>query len=122
MSKETILIVDDSSSMRQVINTVLKEEGYEPLQASSGDAGLALLRSKKVDLVLSDWNMPGMNGAEFVRAIRENDKTTPVIMVTAETERSVVMEMMKIGVNGYLIKPFKPESLLGVVKKVFAKS
>ncbi|MEY4592449.1 MAG: hypothetical protein RIR18_1344 [Pseudomonadota bacterium] len=117
MRNKRILIVDDSASIRSVITELVKSEGLDAISVSSGMSGLAYLKTNTVDLVLSDWNMPCMNGAEFVRAIRATNRTLPIVMVTAQKEKSIVLEMMEIGVNGYLIKPFKPDTLVQVMKK-----
>lgn len=119
MALKHVLIVDDMGSIRQVIAALLKASGYETTQASGGAQALDLMKKTKFDLVLSDWNMPGMSGSEFVTAIRAQDRVMPVVMVTAEADRQRVLEMQAIGVNGYLIKPFKQQSLLTVLAKIF---
>jgi two-component system chemotaxis response regulator CheY len=118
MRKKRILVVDDMGSIRQVITALLKSCGYDTVEASSGAMALQLMQTTKFDLVLSDWNMPGMTGTELVTAIRLKDAAIPVVMVTAEADRQRVLEMQSIGVNGYLIKPFKQQSLLTVVAKI----
>lgn len=118
MKQRRILVVDDMASMRSVISALLKARGHDVTQADSGDRALMLMESKHFDLVLSDWNMPGMTGTQLVSAIRSKDKATPVVMVTAEAERERILEMRQIGVNGYLLKPFKQDALLSVVDKI----
>lgn len=119
MTQKRVLVVDDMSSIRQVIVTLLKASGYETADAGSGELALQLMQKSKFDLVLSDWNMPGMTGAEFVSAIRSKDKVVPVVMITAEADRQRILEMQSIGVNGYLLKPFKQQALLNVLGKIF---
>lgn len=122
MTQKRILIVDDMGSIRQVIAALLKDSGYETAQASSGALALELLKKTQFDLVLSDWNMPGMSGSEFVTAIRAKDQLIPVVMVTAEADRARILEMQAIGVNGYLIKPFKQQALLAVLAKILPEN
>ncbi len=119
MTKKRVLVVDDMGSIREVITALLKASGYETAQASSGILALELMKKTQFDLVLSDWNMPGMTGSEFVTAIRAKDRVMPVVMVTAEADRDRVLEMQAIGVNGYLLKPFKQQALLTVLAKIF---
>ena len=119
MTKKRVLVVDDMGSIRQVISALLKDSGYECVQASGGALALDLMKKTKFDLVLSDWNMPGMTGSEFVTAIRATDRVMPVVMITAEADRAKILEMQAIGVNGYLLKPFKQQSLLTVLAKIF---
>ena len=119
MTQKRVLVVDDMGSIREVITALLKASGYETAQASSGILALELMKKTKFDLVLSDWNMPGMTGSEFVTAIRATDRVMPVVMVTAEADRERIMELQAIGVNGYLLKPFKQQALLTVLAKIF---
>ena len=114
-----ILVVDDMTSIRSVVLALLKSEGFEAMGAGSGQAALDLLSKKQFDLVLSDWNMPEMNGSELVQRIRATDKKLPIIMVTAENDPGRVTELRDLGVNGYLIKPFKPAALLAVLGWIF---
>jgi two-component system chemotaxis response regulator CheY len=118
MGKKRILVVDDMGSIRQVIVALLKSTGYEAVEASSGAMALQLMQQTKFDLVLSDWNMPGMTGSELVTAIRQKDSAIPVVMVTAEADRQRVLELQALGVNGYLLKPFKQQALLTVMEKI----
>ncbi|NDU85486.1 MAG: response regulator [Ferrovum sp.] len=120
MIRKSILVVDDMLSIRTVIASLLRSSGYKTMEAGSGDMGLQLVRSNSFDLIISDWNMPGLTGAQFVSAIRAKDSVVPVIMVTAEADRGCILEMKKIGVNGYISKPFKPQILLDIVGKILA--
>ncbi len=118
-----ILMVDDMASMRSVICHILSELGYSGTeQAKDGVEALRKLRNATFDFVISDWNMPNMNGQELLENIRNDDglKHIPVLMVTAETERSVVINAAKKGVNAYIVKPFTPQQLQEKITKIFA--
>lgn len=109
-----ILIVDDSSTMRRIISNTLKTIGQENVvMAGDGVEGLAVLeQNPDVELVLSDWNMPNMNGLDFLIKVRETKgKDLPVIMVTTEAEKANVITAIKSGANNYIVKPFTPEVL-----------
>ena len=110
----TILAVDDFSTMRRIIRNMLKQLGYNNiLEAEDGAVALRLLQGGKVDFVISDWNMPNMNGLELLKAIRADPqlKMTPVLMVTAEAVKECIIEAVKAGVSGYVVKPFTAETL-----------
>lgn len=119
-----LLVVDDSSTMRRIIKNNLKASGYDDiLEAENGEGALARLQSEKVDLVITDWNMPVMTGLELVAAMRESPglKETPVLMVTTVAEKDEILKAMRTGVNNYVVKPFdaatlkrKIDQLLGV--------
>jgi two-component system chemotaxis response regulator CheY len=113
------LVVDDMSVIRQLLMAILKHIGFECLGASNGSVALDLLAKRKFDLVLCDWNMPGMNGSELVRAIRVTYPSIPIIMVTAESDPKRVAELRDLGVSGYVVKPFKPPVLVKLVEKIF---
>lgn len=109
-----ILVVDDSSTMRRIISNTLSTIGQTDIvQAGDGLEGLAALGANPdVGLVLSDWNMPNMNGLDFLKKIRETrGKELPVVMVTTEAEKSNVITAIKAGANNYIVKPFTPEVL-----------
>jgi two-component system chemotaxis response regulator CheY len=117
-----ILIVDDSITMRRIIANSLKAAGYEDF-VEAGNGMEALERVEGIDLILTDWNMPGMDGLSFVKQIRQNAQTAkiPIIMVTAEGTKDSVLEALKAGVNDYIVKPFTKtiiiEKLSGVLKR-----
>lgn len=112
------MLVDDSSTMRKIQRRTLEKMGYqEVIEAEDGQQGLQLMESTPPDVVITDWNMPNMNGLELVKAIRSNNKTIPIIMITTEAEKSKVVEAIKAGVSDYLIKPFTPEVLTQKVRK-----
>ncbi len=107
-----ILLVDDSRTMRNIQKSVLGQLGHtEVEEACDGQDALSKVWAYEPDLLLVDWNMPNMNGLEFVKAFRQKDKATPIIMVTTETEKSRVIEAIKAGVNNYVVKPFTPDLL-----------
>ena len=110
------LIVDDSSVMRKIVARALQQGGFslgQILEAGNGSEALEILRREKVDLVLSDINMPVMDGLEFVRQLRivENAQGVPVVMITTEGSESHVMEAISCGARGYIRKPFTPDQM-----------
>lgn len=114
MIKETYLVVDDSSTMRRIIaNTLIKQGIKEVLQAVDGKEALTLYQKNKdtLKVILTDWNMPNMNGLELINAIRKDDKDTPIIMITTEGGKREVITALKAGANQYIVKPFTPEIL-----------
>jgi two-component system, chemotaxis family, chemotaxis protein CheY len=119
MSK-IIMTVDDSASVRQMVAFTLKTAGYEVIEAVDGMDALAKLQGRKVNMVITDLNMPNMDGIELTRAIRNdvNHKFVPIILLTTESQETMKQEGRAAGATGWIIKPFKPEQLLGVVKKV----
>ena len=119
-----ILIVDDFATMRKVIRNLLKQLGYENIvEAEDGVAALRSLRSQKVDLVVSDWNMPNMTGLELLKSVRADEelKATPFLMVTAEALQDNVIAAVKAGVNNYIVKPFTAEVLNEKITKILEK-
>ena|ERR1035437_2374232 len=117
---KTIMIVDDSSSMRQVVGIALKSAGYVVLEGRDGVDALAKLTGQKVHLIISDVNMPNMDGISFVKAVKQLSayKFTPIIMLTTESEESKKREGQAAGAKAWVVKPFKPEQLLGAVQKL----
>jgi two-component system chemotaxis response regulator CheY len=117
-----ILTVDDFSTMRRIIRNMLRQLGYTNIvEAEDGVEALGLLQREKVDFVISDWNMPNMNGLELLKAIRadENLKPIPVLLVTAEALKEYVVEAVKAGVNSYVVKPFTAETLKEKIDTIF---
>ena len=107
-----ILVVDDSATMRKIISDSLKKLGYDDIeQASDGAIGLTKLTG--VEVILTDWNMPNMNGLDFVKAVRgmPDYSKVPIVMVTTEAGKGEVIEALKNGVNNYIVKPFTPAVL-----------
>jgi two-component system chemotaxis response regulator CheY len=118
---KTILVVDDSSSLRALVKLSLGRAGYEVLEAGDGKAGLAQLeKAAKVHLIVSDVNMPVMNGIEFVGQVKQHarHKFTPVIMLTTEDEAGKMQQAKAAGAKAWLTKPFNPPALLDAVSKL----
>ena len=117
---KTIMIVDDSSSLRMVVSIALKGAGYEVIEGSDGKDALAKLSGQKIHLVISDVNMPNMDGISFVKALKQlpTYKFTPVIMLTTESQEEKKREGQAAGAKAWMVKPFKPEMLLGAVQKL----
>ena len=117
---KTILMVDDSSSMRQVVGMALKGGGYEVIEASDGKDALAKLSGQKIHLVISDVNMPNMDGITFVQELKKTAayKFTPVIMLTTEAGETKKKEGQAAGVKAWVVKPFQPAQLLLAVSKL----
>jgi two-component system chemotaxis response regulator CheY len=116
-----VLVVDDSAAIRQSITYVLQQGGYEVLEAKDGMDGLSALETMTAtDLIITDVNMPNMDGISFIRKVRENakHKFTPIIVLTTESQGSKMNEGKEAGATGWIVKPFSAEKLLGVVKKV----
>lgn len=107
-----IMLVDDSRTMRNIQKNVLAQLGHkEIVEAADGEEALKVAEAESPELILLDWNMPKMDGLTFLKTFRVKDKTTPIIMVTTEAEKSRVIEAIKAGVNNYVIKPFTPDIL-----------
>lgn len=121
MSK-TILIVDDSDSLRQVVNIALSGAGYTVIEARDGRDALSKLNGNKIHLIISDVNMPNMNGIEFVKQAKQLPayKFTPVVMLTTENQQSMMEEGKKAGAKAWMVKPFKPAQMLQAVEKLLA--
>jgi two-component system, chemotaxis family, chemotaxis protein CheY len=119
MSK-TIMTVDDSASVRQMVSFTLKEAGYNVIEASDGMDAVSKLNGAEINLVVTDLNMPNMDGIELIKNVRANPKYKfiPILMLTTESQTEKKIEGKKAGATGWIIKPFQPEQLLNVVKKV----
>jgi two-component system chemotaxis response regulator CheY len=115
-----ILAVDDSTTMRQMVSFTLSNAGHEVLEAQNGDEAIKLAKSNKFDLIITDVNMPGMNGIELVKALRAMPecKFTPVLMLTTEGGADMKQQGKAAGATGWIVKPFNPEVLLSTLKKV----
>jgi two-component system chemotaxis response regulator CheY len=119
-----ILVVDDFATMRKVVRNLLKQVGYENIvEAEDGVMALKALKSQKIGLIISDWNMPNMTGLELLKAVRADEdlKTTPFLMVTAEALQDNVITAVKAGVSNYIVKPFTAEVLNDKIKKILEK-
>ncbi|HET6545449.1 MAG TPA: response regulator [Rhodanobacteraceae bacterium] len=121
-----ILVVDDFSTMRRIIRNLLGELGFGAAnirEADDGTTALDALRAGGVDLVVTDWNMPGMSGIDLLRAIRADAelKSLPVLMVTAENTRAQIIAAAQAGVNGYIVKPFTAATLGDKIERIFER-
>jgi len=119
---KTILIVDDSASLRQVVSIALKGAGYEVLEAADGQEGLSKLDGTKINLIISDVNMPNMDGISMAKEIKNmpNYKFTPIIMLTTEAGADKKDLGKAAGVKAWVVKPFKPDQMLDAVSKLIA--
>lgn len=118
-----IMLVDDSKTMRNIQRTVLTQLGFtDVVEACDGVDALAKIPEARPQLFLVDWNMPNMDGITLVRKIREEDRVTPIIMVTTEGEKTRVVEAIKAGVNNYVVKPFTPDLLSQRISQTLAKA
>ena len=118
---KTILVVDDSASLRQVVGIALKGAGYEVIEACDGVDGLAKLgAAAKVHLIISDVNMPNMDGITFVKEIKQKPeyRFTPVIMLTTEAEEEKKLQGQAAGAKAWVVKPFQPQQMLAAVGKL----
>jgi two-component system chemotaxis response regulator CheY len=115
-----IMTVDDSRTMRDMVSYTLKEAGYEVLEAEDGQQALTILSTQKADVVITDLNMPNMDGIALIKNLRAHAhyKTTPILMLTTEADESKKNAGREAGATGWIVKPFNPEKLLAVVKKV----
>ena len=119
-----ILIVDDFSTMRRIVKNLLNDLGFtNTAEADDGTTALVELQKAKFDLVVTDWNMPGMPGIDQLKAIRADESLAkiPVLMVTAEAKREQIIEAAQAGVNGYIIKPFTAATLEDKLVKIFER-
>lgn len=120
---KTVLIVDDSSSMRQMVGFTLRGAGFEVIEGGNGQEALDKLKAApggRVDLVITDLNMPVMDGLTFIKAVRNTAtmRFAPVLMLTTESQESRKAEGKAAGATGWIVKPFHPEQLLKVIEKV----
>jgi two-component system chemotaxis response regulator CheY len=116
----TALIVDDSVTIRQMVAYTLKQAGFAVVEAVDGQDGLERLESGRVDLIVTDLNMPRMDGIGFIRGVRARaaSKYTPVLMLTTESQESKRQEGQAAGATAWIVKPFNPDRLLQVIGKV----
>ncbi|VAW92980.1 Chemotaxis regulator - transmits chemoreceptor signals to flagellar motor components CheY [hydrothermal vent metagenome] len=119
-----ILIVDDFSTMRRIIKNLLRDLGFTNTQeADDGLTALPMLQNGDFEFLVTDWNMPGMQGIELLKEVRADDKLKkmPVLMVTAEQKREQIVEAAQAGVNGYIVKPFTAVTLKEKLDKIFER-
>ena len=119
MSK-AILCADDSASIRQVVSFTLQSAGYQPVTANDGSDALAKLDAERFAMVITDLNMPGLDGLSLIRKIRANPRHAgvPIVMLTTESEESKKLEGKAAGATGWIVKPFDQARLLAAVKKL----
>lgn len=117
---QKIMTVEDSTSLREMIAFVLKEAGYEVAEAKDGQDALAKLNASPVDMVITDLNMPLMNGIELTKSLRSTKtyKFVPIVFLTTESQLQKKNAAKEAGATGWIVKPFKPEHLLKVIKKI----
>ena len=119
-----ILIVDDFSTMRRIIKNLLKELGFSNVSdADDGNTALPMLKGGGFDFLMTDWNMPGMQGIDLLRNVRADPgiATLPVLLVTAEAKKDQIVEAAQAGVNGYIVKPFNAATLKEKIDKIFER-
>lgn len=124
MIDNKVLFVDDSPTMRRIIKNSLQKIGFnEFIEAENGVDALDKIDGEDVGLILSDWNMPEMNGKQLVEKLKANDKykDIPIIMITTRGMKEDVIAAVKLGVAGYVVKPFTPDILKGKIQKALAK-
>ena len=119
-----ILVVDDFSTMRRIIRNLLRDLGFNNAEeADDGATALPMLKTGKFDFLVTDWNMPIMEGIDLVRAIRADPdlRELPILMVTAEARREQIVAAAEAGVNGYIVKPFTAQTLEQKISKIFER-
>jgi two-component system chemotaxis response regulator CheY len=122
--KTRFLVVDDFATMRRIVRTLLKELGYENVdEAEDGAVALGKLKAGGFQFVITDWNMPNMNGLELLQAIRGDGslKALPVLMITAEAKKENIVAAAQAGASGYIVKPFTAVTLDEKLKRIFEK-
>lgn len=121
---KTILTVDDSPSIRQMLAYVLSSNGYHVLEAADGEQGLALAKANHVDLVLTDQNMPQMDGLALIKSLRALPQyaKTPIMMLTTESSQALKQQGRDAGATGWMVKPFDPEKLLEMLRRALGAS
>jgi two-component system chemotaxis response regulator CheY len=117
---KTILVVDDSWSVRQLVSLTLQSGGYDVIEAIDGDDALTKLGGQEIHLIICDVNMPNMDGISFVKEVKKSDnyKFTPVIMLTTESQEKKKQEGQAAGAKAWIVKPFRPDQLLSAVSKL----
>lgn len=117
---KVIMTADDSNSVRQMVNFTLKQAGYEVIEATDGKDALSKIDKKTINMLITDLNMPNMDGIELIRNVRAMNeyRFVPIIMLTTESQAEKKQAGKEAGATGWIVKPFNPEQLLAVVKKV----
>lgn len=117
------LVVDDFSTMRRIVKNFLNDLGYTNVaEADDGNTALPILKQGNIDFLVTDWNMPGMQGLDLLKAVRADPALAklPVLLVTAEAKREQIIEAAQAGVNGYVVKPFTAQTLKEKIEKILA--
>lgn len=120
---QKVLVVDDSLTIRRQVGTILRDGGFDVLEAGDGTEGTARVdEDPDIGMVILDVNMPNMNGLEMLQRIKQNDRNAmlPVVMLTTEAEVETIEQAKRAGAAGWIVKPFKPELLLAAVRKILA--
>jgi two-component system chemotaxis response regulator CheY len=119
-----VLVVDDFAAMRRILKNVLGQIGFTNIiEADDGTTALDVLKKNKIDLIVSDWNMPKMSGLDLLKAVRSNEvtKNMPFLMVTASSQKDDVLEAVQAGVSNYIVKPFTADTVKEKLGKIFSK-
>ena len=118
--EKTILIVDDSESIREVVVFTLENKGYNVFAAVDGKDALKYLDGHKIDLIITDLHMPNLDGLGLIKEVRkmENYKFVPILYLTTESQQSIKLEAKQAGATGWIVKPFMPEKLLAAIEKI----
>ncbi|HAO93004.1 MAG: two-component system response regulator [Deltaproteobacteria bacterium GWC2_56_8] len=119
---KTIMVIDDSASIRQVMNLTLKKAGYDVIEACDGQDAISKLQGQKINLMICDVNMPNMDGISFLKNVKTSAsyRFTPVIMLTTESQEGKKQEGKTAGAKAWVVKPFKPEQMLEAISKLIA--
>ncbi len=120
MTSKTVLTIDDSAPVRQMVTLTLSTAGYKVIEAVDGEDGYQKAISNKIDAVVTDLNMPRLNGIDFIKKFRTHpaSKGVPVILLTTESDEGLKKQAKEAGAIGWIVKPFKQDQLLAVIKKV----
>ena len=120
---KTVMIIDDSASIRLVVSIALKKAGYDVLEAEDGEDALNKLTGQKVHLIVCDVNMPNMDGISFLKAVKQNQsyKFTPIIMLTTESQEGKKREGRAAGAKAWVVKPFKPDRMIAAIEKLILR-
>jgi two-component system chemotaxis response regulator CheY len=119
-----VLVVDDFSTMRRIVKNLLRDLGFTNIQeADDGSTALPMLQNGNFDFVVTDWNMPGMQGIDLLKAIRADSSLAhiPVLLITAEAKKEQIIMAAQAGVNGYIVKPFTAGTLKTKIDKIFER-
>ncbi|RJX26207.1 MAG: response regulator [Desulfurivibrio sp.] len=118
-----IMTADDSASVRQMVAFTLKQNGYDVIESVDGRNALTKLAAQKVDMLITDLNMPNLDGIGLIKGVRSGslNKFIPIIMLTTESQDALKSEAKAAGATGWIVKPFKPEQLIAVIRKVLAR-